>query len=120
MASDSNRTTAYIDGGCPLCSREVKFLKSKDADIDFVDVADEACGLDEETRAKYLKFMHVRDEQGQIHKGAAAFALMYQSTPGMEMMGRLLGLPLIRHVGDGAYRLFLFVRPLWRKQTSPN
>ena len=120
MASDFKRPTAYIDGGCPLCSREVRFLKSKNADIDFVDVADETCGLDANTRAEYIRFMHVRDTDGSFHKGAAAFALMYQSTPGMGLMGRLLGLPIIRHVGDGAYRLFLFVRPLWRRQASPN
>ena len=46
MASDFKRPTAYIDGGCPLCSREVRFLKSKNADIDFVDVADEALTLE--------------------------------------------------------------------------
>jgi predicted DCC family thiol-disulfide oxidoreductase YuxK len=110
---------AFIDGGCPICSAEVAFLQKKGANIEFVDLTDPSCDLHEDVKQTRLSMMHVQDIDGRMYQGAQAFSLMYQHTPGFFLLGRLLGLPIIRHGADIFYRCFLWVRPLWRPKNRP-
>ena len=112
----NNKPAVFFDGSCPLCRREIAFYqRQRGADaIDWRDVSSvsgDACvapGLDCTTA---MQRFHVRDADGEIKSGAAAFAELWTWLPGFARAGRLARLPGIVHVLELAYRAFLPVRP---------
>lgn len=108
--------TVYYDGGCPICSREIgTYRKMAGADrLAWVDVADPAAVPgDDLDRAAALARMHVRDADGRLLSGAAAFAAMWRAFT--RALGRLAGTRPALALLEPAYRLFLKLRPLWRR-----
>ncbi len=112
------RPTAYYDGACPVCAREVAFWRGRPggAAIAWVDVsapdASPGAGL---TRTAALARMHVRLPDGRLVAGARAFAVIWGAMPGFRWLGRLVGHPLIAPIAEAAYRGFLALRRLWRR-----
>ncbi len=110
--------TVYYDGGCPLCRREIASYQSlRGAErLSWEDVAkaDERVAPDL-NRSDALARMHVRTADGQLVQGAHAFALMWQAFPKTRWLGRLAATRPALWVLEPAYRVFLKVRPLWRK-----
>lgn len=114
--------TVYYDGSCPVCSREIAAYRRQDctAGWAFVDAAADAGpalgpGL---TREAALARMHVRRADGTLVEGAAAFVEMWARVPALAWLARLCRLPGMPPVVEAAYRVFLAVRPLWRR-TAP-
>lgn len=111
--------TVYYDGACPLCSKEIETYRKIDGADKFswVNAAQddqESLGADlnaEEALAR----MHVRDESGRLISGAAAFAAIWARFPKTRWLGRLMGTRPALWILEPGYRLFLKVRPLWRK-----
>ena len=71
------------DGGCPLCTRETNFLKSKDinSNILFVDINDsnyEATNFENISYENAMKNLHGILDTGQIIKGLDVLAYSYQ------------------------------------------
>jgi predicted DCC family thiol-disulfide oxidoreductase YuxK len=62
--------------------------------------------------------MHVRRADGTLVEGAAAFVEMWARVPALAWLARLCRLPGMPPVVEAAYRVFLAVRPLWRR-TAP-
>ncbi len=113
-----DRTTVFYDGGCPVCSREVQFYRSREGAASFawVDVAraDEALLGPGLSRDEALARMHVRRADGTLVSGAAAFAEIWRGMPGLRWLGRLLAIPPFGSMAEVCYRLFLRARKLWR------
>ncbi len=113
--------TVYFDGACPVCSREIAHYKTRAGAerLAFVDVS-AAPGADDPapdlSRTEALARMHARLPDGTLVSGAAAFAALWSALPGWRWLGRLVALPGPRYLAEGAYRLFLFARPLWRRR----
>jgi predicted DCC family thiol-disulfide oxidoreductase YuxK len=111
-------TTVYYDGGCPVCSREIgQYRRARGAErLDFVDVSScEAAVLGTAlTREQALARMHVRQADGRMVSGAAAFAALWRSLPGWAWLGRIAALPPVLLVLEIGYRGFLRVRKIWR------
>lgn len=112
---ESNRTfTIYYDGSCPLCSREIRFYRARRGAgrLRFVDVsragsAALGVGLD---RATALRIFHVRDESGDLIRGADAFVALWCRLPTLRWAGRLGQLPGVRQILRWGYLLFLRYR----------
>ena len=71
--------TVWYDGDCPLCSREIAWLRRLDrrGGIDFVNLAaGGSCPMD---RATLLERFHAREADGPLVSGAAAFAAMWRA-----------------------------------------
>lgn len=107
--------TAYYDGGCPLCRREIAFLRRRVAarDVTWVDVAalpGDRVAADLERSAALARF-HVRLEDGRLVSGVPAFASLWQRASGLRWLGRLAGVSLLRRPLEWAYRGFLVLRP---------
>lgn len=105
--------TVYFDGSCPLCQREIGFYRRMPAAqaLGWVDVSQPAelgAGLD--CRAAMARF-HVRDANGQLFSGAAAFSRLWRQLPGWRWLGWLSAVPPVSWLAELAYRLFLPVRP---------
>jgi len=112
-AETSPLLTVYFDGSCPLCRREIALYRRlpQAAQLAWVDVsAGQALGEDLSCAAAMARF-HVRDTQGRLFSGAAAFSLMWRQFPGWRWLGYLSAWPPLSWVFELAYRAFLPVRP---------
>ncbi len=106
--------TIYFDGSCPLCTAEIGLYARQQgaAHLAFVNVAEPgaaaAAGLDPD---KALARFHVRDAQGRLVTGARAFATVWDQLPSWRWAARVAHLPGALVLLEGAYRLFLPIRP---------
>lgn len=104
--------TVWHEGGCPLCRREIAFLRRLDRGrrIEFVDVSGDgpvSCPLD---RTAMLARFHAR-EDGRLLSGAAAFAAMWRAIPVLRPIGLAARNPLVLSLLERGYGAFLRLRP---------
>lgn len=104
--------TVWYDGGCPLCIREIAFMRRLDRQsrIAFTDIADPqtACPLD---RQLMLARFHATTREGVHISGAGAFAAMWREIPTLRPLGLLARNKVILAALERAYTVFLKVRP---------
>ena len=109
------KVTVWYDGACPLCIREIAFMRRLDwrRAIDFLDIArtDAVCPLD---RQLMLARFHA-SEDGVILSGAAAFAAMWRAIPLLKPLGFLARNAVILDILERLYLRFLKVRPRLQK-----
>ncbi len=109
------KTTIYYDGNCPLCRAEIAHYARKDSTgaLDLVDVADESTPLPAGTdRATLLGRFHVATPDDRLVSGAAAFVEVWRKLPGWRLLAGLARIPGVTLMMEGAYRLFLPLRPI--------
>ncbi|MFN3672919.1 MAG: thiol-disulfide oxidoreductase DCC family protein [Bosea sp. (in: a-proteobacteria)] len=115
MPAEAPALTVYYDGACPLCRAEIGHYRSQPGAerICFTDVAraDESTGQDL-PRGDAMARFHVRDAQGRLVSGAAAFVLVWSTLPRWRWAARIARLPGVTPLLELGYRLFLPVRPL--------
>jgi len=105
--------TVYFDGSCPLCRREIAMYRSLPAaqSLHWVDVSEGApLGPDLSCEAAMRRF-HVRDSQGRLLGGGAAFACLWRALPGWRVLGWVMAWPPMSWLLELAYRAFLPLRP---------
>lgn len=105
--------TVYFDGACPLCQREIGSYQRLQAlqPVRWCDVAKhppDVAGLDQ---ASALARFHVRDAQGRVFSGAAAFVQLWQRLPYWRHLAGLAQVPGVLRVLEAAYCAFLPLRP---------
>ncbi|WP_375382465.1 thiol-disulfide oxidoreductase DCC family protein [uncultured Sphingomonas sp.] len=111
-----SRVTVWHDGACPLCAREIAFMRKLDrrGAITFVDATDPAatCPLN---RAELLARFHAREDDGdgngRMLSGAAAFAAMWRAIPLLRPLGLAARNPVVLALLERGYGRFLRVRP---------
>lgn len=109
--------TVYFDGSCPLCRREIAMYRRlpEATAIAWVDVsAGQDLGGALSCAAAMARF-HVRDPQGRLFSGAAAFSRMWRVFPGWRWLGYVSAWPPMSWVFELAYCLFLPLRPSLQK-----
>mgnify|MGYP001764795025 CR=1 FL=1 len=114
--------TVLYDGACPLCSREIAWYQRKTASesIDWQDLSiqpDAAlpCGI---SHNQAMARFHVIEPDGHVITGARAFIRLWKAFPGLEKFALIARLPLVAHLLEGGYRLFLVFRPLLPRRTD--
>jgi predicted DCC family thiol-disulfide oxidoreductase YuxK len=114
----SPRVTVWFDGACPLCRREIAFIRriAPAGAIRFEDVAgDGSCPID---RAALLARFHAQEAGGPIVSGAAAFGAMWRATPLLAPLGLLMKWPPALAVMERLYLQWLKVRPRLQRMLS--
>ncbi|TDK64423.1 thiol-disulfide oxidoreductase DCC family protein [Sapientia aquatica] len=111
--------TVYFDGACPLCTKEIATYKTWQGaeQIEWVDASscpEQELGV-ELDRSSALARMHVRDAEGNLIQGAAAFVELWAHLPAMAWLTPVLSNSFMIKILDVMYALFLRIRPLWRK-----
>ena len=110
--------TVYFDGACPICRTEIAhYQRQRGAEaIAWVD----ASSCDEEAlgpgvdRATVLRRFHVREADGTLSSGAAAFIAVWRRLPAFAWLATIASFRPVLAVLDAGYGLFLRVRPWWR------
>lgn len=99
----------FFDGDCPLCAREIAFLRARDRSnrIRFTDIAapgfePEALGLD---RDALMARIHGRLPDGSTIEGVEVFRRLYTAI-GLGPVVALTRLPGLRALLDAAYATF--------------
>jgi predicted DCC family thiol-disulfide oxidoreductase YuxK len=112
-ANASDTLTVLYDGACPLCRREIAIYQSlaPSEPVAWQDVSQPQAGISPADQARYLARFHVRQKDGQLLSGAAAFVALWLTMPGWRWLGRIARLPGITPVLEIFYRAFLHLRP---------
>ncbi len=109
----TSELTIYFDGSCPLCRREIAFYRRlRGAEqLHWVGVrAGIPLGQGLSCEQAMRRF-HVRDAQGRLFSGGAAFARLWRALPGWRLLGWAMALPPMSWALELAYRAFLPLRP---------
>jgi predicted DCC family thiol-disulfide oxidoreductase YuxK len=111
MTSHAISVTVWFDGACPLCQREIAFMRKLDKAraIIFVDATspDSTCPLN---TTELLARFHA-EENGKLLSGAAAFAAMWRAIPLLRPFGLAARNPVVLTVLERLYTFFLRHRP---------
>ncbi len=102
--------TVYFDGSCGICSREIGYYR-RIADpgiFSWLDVSKAEVSLDHEsfTRLDALKFLHVRDQAGNLHVGVSAFVVIWRQLRGWRKVAYLARTPGVNSLLEFCYRVF--------------
>ncbi len=108
--------TVYHDGSCPLCQREIAFMKSitPSDQVVFTDVSSLGAGervTSDLTATDAMRRFHVRRADGQLVSGAAAFVTMWSASPKLRWLAVIGNSPRAVRALDVFYGGFLRVRP---------
>ena len=114
----------FFDGGCPICSREIRFYRWKaSADgFQWLDVSNLSEGIIPRgySREELLKRFHVEHFEEGVVSGALAFALLWQEVFGWRWVVRVVKLPVVRETCDLGYSLFRRIRQVFIRRTFCN
>lgn len=112
----------YYDGACPLCQREIAHYRAIDRDgrVDFVDLAQDGVETGPDlSHDDALARFHVRDGDGRLMSGAAAFVRLWQELPGWRWLAPVAKIPGVTWVLERAYRGILPLRPRLQRLFRP-
>lgn len=110
----------FFDGDCPLCRREIDFLRRRDKlrRIRFVDLADGSfsapAGRD---RVELMARIHCRLPDGRWVVGVEVFRRLY-SAVGLGWLVTWSRAPVLRQIVDRAYDLFAANRLRWTRRCA--
>ncbi|MEM6711386.1 MAG: DUF393 domain-containing protein [Pseudomonadota bacterium] len=117
VTENADACTVYYDGACPLCQREISFYQGLDgADaIRWHDVSKVDTGTDALTQNQAMARFHVRRADGSLVSGARGFIEVMKTIPKLKTLATILSVPPLPWIAEGAYRLFLPLRPTLKK-----
>ena len=114
MVSGDAELTVFFDGSCPLCRAEIGYYKKQNgADcLEFQDVSTDESSLPAGlTRDQAMARFHVRNSEGSMLSGAAAFVEIWRNLPGWRWVGGVASMPGMLAVMEFGYVAFLKIRP---------
>lgn len=112
MGTESERSAeieVFFDGGCPLCVREMNFLRGRDRNgrVQFTDIDDPGFQADVvgKSYGELMGQIHGRLPDGTWITGVEVFRRLYGAAGFGPVVG-LTRLPVLSQLMDVAYRLF--------------
>lgn len=118
----ASKPTVYYDGSCPLCRREIGYYRGREGaeNFEWTDVSATGDGsvAPDLCQADAMARFHVRDGDGRLISGAAAFARLWTGIQGFGWLGRMAGWPGVRQLLELAYRGSLVVRPWLQRRAA--
>ena len=117
-----NNFTLYYDGACPLCCKEVNWLKmrckKKGYQLAFIDISDTTFNPKStgKSLSTLMKALHLRDSNGQWWTAMDATRMIYREI-GLGWLMAPTGWPLLKPVFDHLYAGFAKIRPRLQRQT---
>ncbi len=105
--------TVYYDGSCPLCRREVALYQrlAGSGRLAWQDVSHGGALCEDLSCSAAMQRFTVRESDGRLLRGGAAFARLWRALPGWRVLGWCFAWPPMSWVLEAAYRVFLVLRP---------
>lgn len=116
----SSAYTLYYDGACPLCRKEVNWLKKrshrKGYPLRFTDISDPTFTTDNlgKTLPQLMAELHLRTPDGRWYTAMPATRRIYRLI-GLGWLMAPTGWPLLRPLFDRLYAGFARIRPRLQK-----
>ena len=106
----NNKITVFYDGNCGLCAKEIRYYK-KIAPPNIFEWIDITQTPEPFVQKGYcvsqgLKALHVEDRQENMHIGVPAFIEIWRHLKGWSILGKIIGLPVIKQIANFVYKLF--------------
>ena len=100
----------FYDGKCGLCSKEINYYRriARPGIFKWHDITLSAEQLNKEgvSLSEGLKFLHAKDREGTMYVGVDAFILIWRQLDRWRILAFIVGMPIIRHIANVAYRIF--------------
>ena len=109
-ASDAVVATVFYDGGCPMCSREIRhYRRLRGADrLVWIDIAanDRMLAVHGLERQTAMERFHVLDASGHWQIGARGFIELWSHLPAYRWLASLLRMMHLESILDVVYNQF--------------
>ena len=115
MQHQQPQVRVWFDSQCPLCRKEIAFMRRLDwrHRVDFVDLdTAQDCPIEP---ALLLARFHAQELGRPMVDGAAAFAVLWRHLPLLRPLGELARIPTVLALLERAYLKFLRLRPRLQK-----
>lgn len=118
-ADPARAAEVFFDGGCPVCRAEIAVYRGMEGG-DSIAWRDASAGEapPEIGPAAALARFHVRRADGTLVSGFRAFLAVWRANPRLAGAASLLDRAPFLWAGEAGYRLFLLLRPLWRRPSD--
>ena len=101
-----SKDTLYYDASCPLCSKEIKYLKSlQQGDLYCADIHTELPEALATQKEAMLRILHLYKKDGKCMQGLNATVEAWSHT-GYGWAFRFLRWPMIRPIADKVYSMW--------------
>jgi predicted DCC family thiol-disulfide oxidoreductase YuxK len=111
----------FYDGACPLCVREIRFLRRLDrrGRIRYTDISSEEFQAEDygRTLGSFMSEIHGRLPDGTWVYGVEVFRRLYAAV-GLSPLIWVTRLPVVSGLLDSAYRVFARNRLRWTRRCS--
>ena len=114
MNIQSNGSTVFFDGSCPICTTEINQYKTLTpiTEIQWIDVSQPSFIPPKgQTKEQLMQRFHVLNYNAQLLSGAAAFVYLWKQLPGWKRLAVIEKIPGAMQVLEFGYTNFLKVRP---------
>lgn len=122
MEDQAPAAKVYYNSACPVCNAGIKDQRERmeacgATNVEWIDVhhnpqAVAEVGADLETVRETL---HVKTADGEIARGADAFAALWSRTPGQNWAARLVRLPGLHALSQWLYKVFARLLYRWNR-----
>jgi predicted DCC family thiol-disulfide oxidoreductase YuxK len=111
MLTPSLKFEVFFDGQCPLCKREIDFIKKKDrtGQLLLTDISSDEFVEADVPLERLMREIHGKLPNGDYVTGVEVFRQIYQRV-GFGGLVSTSRFPIIRHLLDLGYRAFAFLR----------
>jgi predicted DCC family thiol-disulfide oxidoreductase YuxK len=116
-----NKLTVYYNSACPVCnagiSAEKRRMEACAVDAEWIDVHQKPEALQQigATQEFVRERLHVMDDTGKLHVGAAAIAALWSKTAPRQRLAAFIRLPFIRVLADSSYNAFAAALYRWNR-----
>jgi len=106
----------WMDGDCRLCQRSMAWCELRDpvGNVRFIDFRRQAEDELPSTLEAHQRSMWVRDHDGSLYEGFAAWRRILTRIPGWRWLAKLTALPPFTLIGPPLYRLLAAHRHRFR------
>lgn len=113
-SSSKPSLTVWYDGDCPICSREMVWLKRQtDASVSYVDLTT-ATHLPLE-RSVLMRRFHAQEHDGPMLSGIDAFEALWHRSDVLGPLGVAARVRVFRWILELSYECFLRFRPVLQR-----
>jgi predicted DCC family thiol-disulfide oxidoreductase YuxK len=117
QTDDLRPLEVWMDGDCGLCQRSMAWCQLRDPNgrVRFVDFRVQGKDQLPLTLEAHQQSMWVRDRDGTLYEGFAAWRRILAQIPGWKWLARLTSLPPFTLIGPSLYRLLATHRHRFRR-----